>query len=539
MNKIDKKNLWAYRKAKDATRWEVFFLSALVAAGLFSIIRLGDWWFRELHVANIYLYLLLSAVFWYGMIRIALIWINYLGIKNTKSIPAPPGMKVAIFTTSSPGEPLSMFEKTLAACAKINYPHTTYLLDDTQDPAFREAAERHGAVWLNLVGLPGAKAGKINKALSLTDEEIVLVLDPDHIPFPNFLDEVLGFFQDEKVGFVQVSQAYYNQYRSFTAKAAAEQTYTFYGPTQMSLFGYNCSVAIGSNCTFRRKALESAGGHGIGLAEDLVTAIRIHAEGWKSIYHPVVVSRGLVPEDFGSFCKQQMKWARGVHEVLFAEVPRLFKKLSFWQKVSYMSIGSYYLEGLMSLIYILIPFLYFWFDVVPAQMYFIEFLYYGLPVVIFSVWIYLHVQRWLCHPGTERGLHWRGMIMKFACWPVFLMGFVLSVFDKDIPYIPTAKQAVIGKISPFAKPLIIHIMVFILTATYILYERRFLLSEVVLVSTSEKTYGMLAFAIIPFLLACASLYAVWESQHLKAEDPWDKIIIETNQPIDNKLILEK
>ncbi len=110
---------------------------------------------------------------------------------------------------------------------------------------------------------------------------------------------------------MQVSQGYYNQYRSFTARAAAEQTYTFYGPTQMGMNGYNCSVAIGANCTFRRKALESAGGHGIGLAEDLVTSIRIHAAGWKSVYHPVMVARGLVPEDFGSFCKQQLKWARG------------------------------------------------------------------------------------------------------------------------------------------------------------------------------------------------------------------------------------
>lgn len=66
-------------------------------------------------------------------------------------------------------------------------PHTTYLLDDTQNPEFKACAERHGAVWLKLVGLPGAKAGKVNKALSLTTEEFVLVMDPDHIPLSQFL----------------------------------------------------------------------------------------------------------------------------------------------------------------------------------------------------------------------------------------------------------------------------------------------------------------------------------------------------------------
>jgi len=514
-------NLWAYQRSKRDSRIQKFFLICLIMAGSISVLRFADWWFREEHVGNLLLFILLSLILWFGMLRLIIIWINYLGIKRPMKQEAPEGLKVAIFTTSSPGEPLSMFEKTLEACSQIKYPHTTYLLDDTRDPRFREVAEKYGAVWLELVGIPGAKAGKINAALARTSEDFILVLDPDHIPFPNFLDEVLGFFEDEKVGFVQVSQGYYNQYRSFTARAAAEQTYTFYGPTQMGMNGYNCSVAIGANCTFRRKALESAGGHGIGLAEDLVTSIRIHAAGWKSIYHPVIVARGLVPEDFGSFCKQQLKWARGVHEVLFAEVPKLFRKLTFWQKLSYITIGTYYIEGLVTLLYLLIPFLFFWTGILPAQMYFIEFLYFGFPIVFFSIWIYFHVQRWLCDPGSERGLHWRGMVMKFACWPVYLMGFVLSLIDKEIPYIPTAKQAVIGKISPFAKPLLIQIALFILTIGMVIYQRIGLLTEVELIASYEITYGMLAFATIPFLLALASMYAVWESSRLTSESPWE------------------
>lgn len=516
-------HLWSYQKAKKVTRKEKFLLAVLVIAGIASILRMGEWWFRPEHVGNVALFLVLSLVFWYGMTRLVIIWVNYLKIGNPEKIEAPQNLKVAIFTTSSPGEPLSMFEKTLEACSKITYPHTTYLLDDTQDPEFRKVAEKYGAVWLELVGLPGAKAGKINAALSKTTEDFILVLDPDHIPFPNFLDEVLGFFNDPEVGYVQVSQGYYNQYRSFTALAAAEQTYTFYGPTQMGMHGYNCAVAIGANCTFRRKALESAGGHGVGLAEDLVTAIRIHAQGWKSVYHPVIVARGLVPEDFGSFCKQQLKWARGVHEVLFDEVPKLFKKLSFWQKLSYLTIGTYYLEGFTTLIYLLIPFLYFWTGILPAQMSFLEFVTHGFPIVFFSTSIYLYVQRWLCDPKTERGIHWRGMIMKFACWPVFFLGFVLSLLNKKIPYIPTAKQAVIGGISPFAKPLLVQLVIFLLTLGTVMYQRIWVLSEVELLSTAEITYGMIFFALIPFMMAVCSMYAVWESGRLEVASPWEQV----------------
>ncbi|MBX7047022.1 MAG: glycosyltransferase [Ignavibacteria bacterium] len=520
MKRKRSKNLWEFRQSANVRYRDKLVLLTLSAAGTLSIIRFADWWFKEENIGNIWMYVLLSLIFWYGIFRIIIIWISYLGVAKPVTSRPKEGLSVAIFTTSSPSEPVEMFEKTLAACRNITYPHTTYLLDDTRIPAFKETAERNGAVWLELVGYPGAKAGKVNEALKRTKEDFILILDPDHIPFPNFLDNTLGFFQDEKVGFVQVSQAYYNQYRSFTAKGAAEQTYTFYGPMQMSLHGYGCSVAIGANCTFRRKAIESIGGHGIGLAEDLITSIRIHAAGWKSIYNPVVVSRGLVPEDFGSFCKQQLKWARGVFEVTFVEIPKLFTKLTLFQKISYLTIGTYYLVGATSFFFVLIPFLYFATGILPAHMSFSEFFIQGAFVTFFGISIYFYMQKWMCHPETERGLHWRGMILKFAAAPVFFLGFILAVVNADIPYIPTAKKAQRGYFTPFARPLVIHIIIFIITFISVFIYRRYFINEVDLVFTAEKTWGMLGFAFIAFLMSVGGVLAALEANILKEEDPW-------------------
>ncbi|MDP4281841.1 MAG: glycosyltransferase [Bacteroidota bacterium] len=516
-------SLWEFRESPAPKVRHKFILLVLVIAGLISIVQLADWWFRAGNIGNIYMFILLSFCFWFGIVRMMLGWMNYLFLKKPPHIDPPEGLSVAIFTTSSPGEPLSMFEKTLAACREIRYPHTTYLLDDTRDPAFREVAEKNGAVWMELVGIPGAKAGKINKALQYTKEDFILVLDPDHIPFPEFLDHTLGYFKDEKVGFVQVSQAYYNQYRSFTAKAAAEQTYGFYGPTQMGLFGLGGSVAIGANCTFRRKALESIGGHGIGLAEDLITSIRIHGAGWKSVYNPVIVSRGLVPEDFGSFCKQQLKWARGVFEMTFSELPRLFFKLSFWQKISYFTIGTYYLVGFSACIFTLIPFLFFLSGILPATMSFADFLIRGSFVAFFGILIYLYMQKWLCHPQRERGLHWRGSIMKYACWPVYFLGFLLSVVNADIPYIPTAKKAVTGNFTPFGRPLIFQCILFLFSFIIIYIKRRFFVPEGELVLSAEKVWGMMGFAFLSFIMAAMGVYAAIESQRLNVKEPWEKV----------------
>ncbi len=519
-----KRDLWIFREAREIMWLHRVILLVLVIGGIVTILLFGDWWFRQEHVGNIFLFILLSLFFWYGLARLVVIWISYLRILKPESILPKANLSVAIFTTSSPGEPLSMFDKTLEACKNISYPHTTYLLDDTRDPAFKAVAEKHGAVWLELVGIPGAKAGKINKALKLTKEDFILVLDPDHIPFPQFFDHTLGFFEDDKIGFVQVSQAYYNQYRSFTAAGAAEQTYTFYGPTQMSLHGLGCAVAIGANCTFRRKALESIGGHGIGLAEDLITSIRLHAEGWKSIYNPVIVSRGLVPEDLGSFCKQQLKWSRGVFEVTFVELPRLFKKLSFWQRLTYFTIGTYYLVGVTQLFFTLIPFLFFLTAIVPAKMSFADFFVNGSMVAFFGVVIYMFIQVWMCHPEIEGGLHWRGTVLKYACWPVFLLGFLLAVVNAEIPYIPTAKKAV-NTFTPFARPLIIHIIMFVCVLVSVFLYRRFVMPESEIILSAEKTWAMIGFASVAWIMSVGGLLAALESRTLKEDEPWSHVDI--------------
>jgi len=518
------KDLWEFSSATNITSIDRLVILILTIAGIVSLINFGEWWFREKHIANMPAFVILSTFFWYNSIRILFVWLNYMKMKTPKIVPKPDeGLSVAVFTTSAPGEPISMYEKTFEALGKLTYPHTTYLLDSTKDPAFKTLAEKYGIVWLNLADLPGAKAGKINEALKITTEEFILILDPDHIVFPNFLDQTLGFFKDEKIGFVQVSQGYYNQYRSFTAAGAAEQTYVFYGPTQMGMYGMGSAVAIGANCTFRRKALESIGGHAIGLAEDLITSIRIHAQGWKSVYNPVIVSRGLVPEDLSSFCKQQLKWARGTFEILFTELPNLFFKLSFRQRIIYLTTGTYYLVGATTFFFIIVPFLYFLTGIIPGRMTFAEFIIEGSPVIVIASLLYAYIQKFLCHPESERKFHWKGMILKFSSWPVFLLGFFLAIADKEIPYIPTAKKAAIGYITPYAKPLAIYCLMFVVLVTTVYIQRRYYIPESELIFSSEKVWGMVGFSFIAFAQSLIGIFAAYEAKFLKEEEPWQKI----------------
>ena len=188
-----------------------------------------------------------------------------------------------------------------------------------------------------------------------------------------------------------------------------------------------------------------------------------------------------------------------------------------------MTIGTYYLVGVSSFFFTLIPFYFFLTGILPAHMSFTEFLIHGSSVAFIAILIYLYVQQWMAHPVTERGLHWRGMILKYSSWPVFFLGFLLAVVNAEIPYIPTAKNAVTGYFTPFARPLVVHVLLFFAAFIAVFIQRMYYLPESELILSAEKTWGMMGFAFIACILSIGGILAAWEAQYLKIEDPWKKI----------------
>ncbi|MBW3631188.1 MAG: glycosyltransferase [Gemmatimonadetes bacterium] len=251
------------RRTERVHRLERLLILALVFIAVQSVLYFALWWLSPEHRKNLVIYVPLTfATFWF-LFESCIFWLFLAGTKIPVHRQPRNGIAVDVFTTAAPGEPVEMFEQSVAALAAMEYPHETYLLDGSGNPELAALAERVGVNRIDCTGVGGAKAGKINHGLSLTQGEIVLVIDPDHVAEPDFLDRVLGHFDDPQVGFVQVVQAYYNQPASWVARAAAEQTYGFYGPILMGMNRFGGPLAIGANCTFRRAALHSIGGHAV------------------------------------------------------------------------------------------------------------------------------------------------------------------------------------------------------------------------------------------------------------------------------------
>lgn len=448
------------------TKGEKRLAILLVILGITFSIYFLQWFLDPEYIGFLPLYILLVIAFLYEIIKLWGEW--YFSINL--SVPEKPEMKkqwtVDILTTYCAGEPKQMIIDTLTAIQNITYPHTAYLCDEDDDAELKEVCRELGVIHVTRKEKINAKAGNINNALyTRATGEICVILDPDHIPHPDFLDEVLPYFEDDEIGFVQVVQAYYNHNHTIVAKAAAEQTYQFYGPMMMCLNSYESVPAIGANCTFRRKALDSIGGHAPGLTEDMHTAMLLHAKGWKSVYNPVIISKGLVPWNFSGYSKQQLKWSRGTFDLLINTYPKIFKNLKLKQHFYFLSIPFFYLYGLIALIDFIIPIFSLTFGKIPIKIDLASFMIHYLPLFMISLIFRQFNQRWLMEEH-EKGLFILGGTLAKASWWVNLTGLFYALINKNVPYIPTPKDK--QPETPL-KLLIPNFIVIILSAAAIVY----------------------------------------------------------------------
>ena len=133
--------------------------------------------------------------------------------------------------------------------------------------------------------------------------------------FRRFLSELLGYFEEGAVGYVQAAQAYYNQRASFIARGAAEETYDYYSSTQMAAYAIGQPAVVGCHNVHRMAALREVGGFAAHDADDLALSMQYHAHGWRGVYVPRILARGLTPVDWNGYLKQQLRWARSVVDV--------------------------------------------------------------------------------------------------------------------------------------------------------------------------------------------------------------------------------
>jgi cellulose synthase (UDP-forming) len=253
---------------------------------------------------------------------------------------ADPDLSVAVLIPTYNEGP-EILLPTIAAAIALEPAHETWVLDDGNRPEVARMAASLGARYVARSEHAHAKAGNLNHALGLVRTDVIAVLDADHVARSGFLERTLGYFHDPRVAVVQTPQDFYN-ITSFEhgggrslGEPFHEQT-LFYRLLQPGKNRWNAAFWCGTGALVRTSALREVGGAATEtITEDIHTTIRLHRQGWKTIYHNEVLAKGLAASDAAQYQLQRNRWGTGAMQVLRAENPLFVPGLSLGQRLAY------------------------------------------------------------------------------------------------------------------------------------------------------------------------------------------------------------
>ncbi|MBU1657630.1 UDP-forming cellulose synthase catalytic subunit [bacterium] len=321
-------------------------------------------------------------------------------------------------------EPQIVIENTVLAALAIDYPQDKFsvnLLDDggtdqkcndTDPVKSKEAIERKaalrkfcdfvGATYITRERNENAKAGNLNHGLKSVKSELILILDTDHVPAKQFLKKTTGWFlKDEKIFLVQTPHAFYNpdpiERNLRMGDTALSENDMFYKNIQLGHDFWESSFFCGSAAILKRKYIDEVGGiSGDTITEDAETAIKLHDEGYKSVYISEAMVRGLQTESFGALVIQRIRWTQGMVQIFLLRNPLLSKKLKWYQQLSYLSASFFWFFAYSRVIFYIAPLLYLFFGLRIYNANGIEMLAYVVPhmtmAVMMSYFLYAKVR---------------------------------------------------------------------------------------------------------------------------------------------------
>ncbi len=326
--------------------------------------RIGWSW----HRSNLILWGCLLMAECYGLWNLAaLAWLTWDVTPHERPL-ASPGRSIDVYICTYDEAP-NVLEATLAGCALMSYPHTTWLLDDGARPEIAELARQWGASYMTRPDKSHAKAGNINHALPLTDSELVLVLDADHVPLPDALDTMVGYFEDPEVALVQTPHDFSNHDSIQHYDLGRHEQSVFFSAICAGKDHHHAAFWCGSCALIRREALLSIGGVATDtIAEDFHTTIKLHRRGWRTHYDDRIIAQGRAPHDLAAYLLQRDRWARGNLAVFTTpESPLRARELTTGQRVSYLASLLSYLAGPMRLLMIFVLAAVLWTGALPLR----------------------------------------------------------------------------------------------------------------------------------------------------------------------------
>jgi cellulose synthase (UDP-forming) len=400
------------------------------------------------HEAPVFSYLIYGAEI-FGFVTALLHVFMCWRLSDRHTGPARVERSVDVFVPTY-NESIELVRKTMIAALAMKGTHQTWLLDDGRRPEMAALARELGCRYLARADNAHAKAGNLNHALAHSQGELIAIFDADHAPRRDFLARTLGYFDDERVGFVQTPQDFYNldsyqhRWRDRRGAVWTEQS-LFFRVIQRGKDMWNAAFFCGSCAVVRRSALDEIGGFATGtVTEDLHTSMRLHARGWKSVYHAQPLAFGLAPESIEPFLGQRVRWGQGAMHVWRKEGILTHKGLSLAQRLNYLASVLTYFDGWQKGIFYIAPVIVLTTGVMPLITSTSDFLLHFVPYCVLTFWIFEEVGR-----GYGRSLFIEQYNMaRFAAFAWATLAWVLPRMKFSV----TAKGMLASKATRYTVP---------------------------------------------------------------------------------------
>ena len=385
-----------------------------------------------------------AAEFYGVMVTLMMFFLSWR-VRVREPEPPAPGLKVDVFIPTY-NEPSDLIRLTAMAAKEIRYPHGTWILDDGNRREIRELARALGCRYLARERNTHAKAGNLNNALKYSKANFIAILDADHVPEENFLERLLGYFNDPTVAFVQSPHDYYNidsfQFRNNPKRRLLWHDQTlFYQIGQAGRDYWNAATFCGTSSVLRRSALDAVGGFATEtVTEDMHTAVRLQKRGYASVFHPEPLAFGVAATDYTEYLQQRLRWGHGNVQTLREEGLPFCRGLTVPQRICYTNLGLNYFEGWTRLILYFTPSIVLMTGVSPigdTRLFF----WFFIPYFLFSI---------LCIEELGRG-NVRLLVsehMAMARFPVSILA-TLGLFRNRTRWRITSKERKAGQVPPY------------------------------------------------------------------------------------------
>lgn len=233
---------------------------------------------------------------------------------------------------------LYVVERLIDAVCALDYPREKLeiqVLDDSNDEtvdviaAAVEAKRTQGydIVQVRRENRVGFKAGALRHGMEIAKGDFIAIFDADFVPKPNFLNDTLRHFTNDRIGMVQTRWEHLNNEFSLLTRAQGIALDGHFVIEQQvrnkSGFFINFNGTAG---VWRRECIVDAGNwQDDTLTEDLDLSYRAQLKGWNFVFLNDVTSPAELPSEINALKSQQFRWTKGAIETAKKILPRVWK----------------------------------------------------------------------------------------------------------------------------------------------------------------------------------------------------------------------